>query len=52
MARSAIKVQKAKRKEPMERAHPLTHRVMEKLRSELDDAFERFSRHFCATRFH
>ena len=46
MAHSVIKVQKAKRTRPLETAHPLTHRVLEKLRSELDEAFERFSVHF------
>jgi HSP20 family protein len=46
MARSAIKVRREKRGESMKAAHPLTEGVLEKLRSELDDAFDRFSHHF------
>lgn len=46
MARSVIKVRKEKGPQPLETAHPLSHRVLQTFRSELDDAFERFSRHF------
>lgn len=46
MARPVIHVQKTTRPLPSETAHPSTHRVLDKLRFELDEAFERFSRHF------
>jgi HSP20 family protein len=46
MPGSAIKVHQAKRTTPLEPEHPLTHRVLERLRSELDEAFDRFSDNF------
>jgi HSP20 family protein len=52
MPRSAIKVYKAKRTAPVEPEHPLTHRILEKLRSELDEAFDRFSDHFALPSLH
>lgn len=45
MAQSTVKVQRDKPTQPAEAAHPLTHRLLRRLRFELDDAFDRFSRH-------
>lgn len=46
MARSTIKVHTAEGRQSLEEmAYPLTHRVLDKLRVELDEAFDRFSRH-------
>ena len=46
MAHSPIKVHTEHRLRPLASSHPLTHRVLESFRSELDEAFARFSRHF------
>ena len=46
MPRSSIKVHKAGRAAPLESEHPIIHRVLERLHSELEEAFERFSSHF------
>lgn len=45
MAHSAVKVERDRPTPPVEAAHPLTHRLLRRLRSELDEAFDRFSRH-------
>lgn len=46
MARSAVEVQRDRPKHSEETdQHPLTHRLLRRLRSELDEAFDRFSRH-------
>lgn len=45
MTRSVAKVRRDKPVQPVEVAHPLTHRLLRKLRSELDEAFDRVSRH-------
>jgi HSP20 family protein len=52
MPESAIKVHKAKQRTSLEAEHPLTHRVLEKLRSELDEAFDRFSGHSALPSLH
>ena len=44
MAHSAVKVQGDKPAQPTETTHPLTHRLLRRLRSELDEAFDQFSR--------
>ena len=44
MAHSAVKVQRDKPVQPAEADHPLTHRLLRRLRSELDDVFDQFSR--------
>ena len=44
MAHSAVKVQRDKPAQPTETTHPLTHRLLRRLRSELDEAFDQFSR--------
>ena len=44
MAHSAVKVQRDKPAQATETAHPLTHRLLRRLRSELDEAFDQFSR--------
>ena len=44
MAHSAVKVQRDKPAQPIETTHPLTHRLLRRLRSELDEAFDQFSR--------
>lgn len=43
MLHSAVKVQRDKPAQPAEAAHPVTHRLLRRLRSELDEAFDRFS---------
>ncbi len=45
MAHSAIKVQRDRPTPPVETSHPLMHRLLRRLRSELDETFDRFSRH-------
>ena len=44
MVHSAVKVQGDKPTQPAESAHPVTHRLLRRLRSELDQAFDQFSR--------
>ena len=46
MAYSPIKVHREDRLRPLASSHPLSHRVLESFRSELDEALERFSRRF------
>lgn len=43
MAHSAVKVRHDKPAQPAETAHPVTHRLLRRLRSELDEAFDRVS---------
>lgn len=45
MAHSLVKVRRDEPTQPAEAAHPLTHRLLRRLRSELDEAFDRFSHH-------
>ena len=45
MARSEVKIRRNKPAQPAETVHPLTHRLLRRLRSELDEAFDRFSHH-------
>jgi HSP20 family protein len=52
MPGSAIKVHKTKRTTLLEAEHPLAHRVLEKLHSELDEAFDRFSEQFALPSLH
>lgn len=44
MVHSAVKVQRDKPAQAAEAAHPVTHRLLRRLRSELDEAFDQFSR--------
>jgi HSP20 family protein len=44
MAHSAVKVQRDKPAQTAETTHPLTHRLLRRLRSELDEVFDQFSR--------
>lgn len=46
MARSAVEVQRGRPTHPEETdRHPLTHRLLRRLRSELNEAFDSFARH-------
>lgn len=46
MSHSVIKVHKATHAQPLRTVQPFTHHVLEKLRSELDRAFERYASHY------
>lgn len=45
MAHSVVKLHRDKSTQPVESSHPLMHRLLRRLRSELDETFDRFSRH-------
>lgn len=45
MAQTVVKVHRNKPTQPAEISHPVTHRLLRRLRSELDEAFDRFARH-------